>query len=420
MRRRVKKSAATQPAESTVNSLLEEEDDGPSFDDDEAPSSIRTERFDQFRKVAAEFKSFRPASEVLTRVKAVPTIFSQFDHATKVGGLPIERFSLVHGPSGEGKTYFTLGLLKSFLVKNHLACLIDAERTTPRDWVQMCMGDYLHHPYFFADRPKTYEKTVANVRNFVNTLRKLRDAGKVEDDTSAIIVVDSIRKLVPADIFAKITESGQKKKGDEKVRDRSAQIKAAMNSAWMDELIPLLEETQTGMVVIARETEDPDADARSKMFGTNFKVGGGKALYYDASIVVRVERAKYVGKKDDENDEKSKTTVYGERHRVTIRKTKVAGKEDRQSVCYYHTSNGVLVPEGFDRARDVLELARKFEIVIGTSWLKFGRHKWQGEHAAVKKLTTAPDVLLELEAKVREKFEMVNAVEHDSDGVVLD
>jgi len=774
MRKRVKKAVVEQPTEVESSSLLEEVDDGPSFSDEESPSSIRSNRFAEYKKVAAEFKSFRPASEVLTRVKAVPTIFSQFDHATKVGGLPIERFSLVHGPSGEGKavchktkvvtpdgwveigklkvgdvvtavdgtptnvegvypqgrlplfkvtfddgtwvecckdhlwftttikernrgryvrgprpervriptgqtgegsvksleeimedfsphdhtiplvgevqfkpigdlpldpyllglylgdgssvtsqvcfckpekdlqlefisllpegdtardihqgiringgglvrqlrhlellglrswekfipklylrasvedrmallrglcdtdgsvvkdggaceysttsfqladdfvelarslgayvtrerrttkfsykgelksgrpseririyfndnripfaskknlakwvgrgertqyrsivsiepsrveeavcievahpsrlfvvkdfivthnTYFTLGLLKSFLVKNHFACLIDAERTTPRDWVQLCMGDYLHHPYFFADRPKTYEKTVTNVRNFVNTLRKLRDAGKVEDDTSAIIVVDSIRKLVPADIFAKITESGQRKKGDDKLRDRSAQIKAAMNSAWMDELIPLLEETQTGMVVIARETEDPEADARSRMFGTNFKVGGGKALYYDASLVIRVERAKYVGKKDDENDEKSKTTVYGERHRVTIRKTKVAGKEDRQTTSYYHTSNGVLVPAGFDRARDVLELARRFEIVIGTSWLKFGRHKWQGEHAAVKKLSSTPELLDELESKVRERFDRVNAVEYTEDGEVID
>jgi hypothetical protein len=40
-----------------------------------------------------------------------------------------------------------------------------------------------------------------------------------------------------------------------------------MNSAWMDEIVPLLEETKTAMVIIARETDDPDADQAAKMWG---------------------------------------------------------------------------------------------------------------------------------------------------------
>ena len=66
------------------------------------------------RVVAARFKGFQPAAEVLTKVRAVPTIFPQFDHATKVGGLPVERFMLVHGPSANGKSTMVLGLIRSF------------------------------------------------------------------------------------------------------------------------------------------------------------------------------------------------------------------------------------------------------------------------------------------------------------------
>lgn len=406
MRKRVKKSASTVPADEK-NLLLEEEDDGPTFDEDDVEPP-KQDRWADLRSVAKEFEAFRPASEVLTHVRAVPTIFPQFDYGTKVGGFPIERVTLVHGPSGEGKTYFTLGLLLSFLMKNHFGKLIDAERTTPFDWVKLTMGDYLHHPFFFAERPKTYEATVKSVRSFVNTVKKVRDKGKVDDNTSALLVVDSIRKLVPEDIFKKITEQS-KQKGPEKVRDRSAQIKAAMNSAWMDELVPLLEETKTAMVIIARETDDPDADANAKMWGNAYKIGGGKALYYDASLVCRVERAKYVQK---DNGEGNRPSVYGERHRVTIRKTKVGGREDKVTTCYYHTSNGQLVPPGFDRARDVLEMAIKFGIVEGGGWVKWGKNKsgvlGQGEHQAVKKLATNPELLEKLEAAVRSKFKQTD------------
>lgn len=405
MRTRKKKSAGPKEAALVANekSLLEDEDDGPTFAEDDVEPP-KQDKWADLRKVAAAFEGFRPASEVLTRVRAVPTIFPQLDYGTKVNGFPIERVTLVHGPSGEGKTYFTLGLLKSFLMRNHFAKLIDAERTTPFDWVTKTLGEYFHHPFFFAERPKTYEATVKGVRSFVNTVKKVRDAGKIDDDTSALIVVDSIRKLVPEDIFKKITET-TKQKGPEKVRDRSAQIKAAMNSAWMDEVVPLLEETKTAMIIIARETDDPDADQSAKMWGTAYKIGGGKALYYDASLVLRVERAKYVSK---DNGEGEKKDIYGERHRVTIRKTKVGGKEDRVTTCYYHTSNGNLVPEGFDRARDVLELAVKFGIVEGGSWFKWGKNKsgvlGQGEHNAVKKLATNPELLDKLESAVRSKF----------------
>jgi hypothetical protein len=103
---------------------------------------------------------------------------------------------------------------------------------------------------------------------------------------------------------------------------------------------------------------------------------------------------------------------------VTIRKTKVGGKEDRVTTCFYHTSNGQLVPEGFDRARDVLELAIKFGIVEGGSWIKWGKNKsgvlGQGEHNAVKKLATTPELLDKLETAVRSKFMMTD------DGEILE
>ncbi len=368
--------------------------------------AARNKLLSDFAAVAGEFKTFRPASEVLTRVRAVPTIFPQFDYATKVGGLPIERFSLLHGPSGGGKTYWTIGLMLSFLMRDHMAVLIDAERTTPITWLEKAMGDYASHPFFFADRPKTYEDTVQAVRHFLNTLRKQRDSGKVNPDTTALIVVDSIRKLIPKDQFARIMKtaklSGDK---DEKLKDRSAQIKAAMNSAWMDEIIPLLEETQSAMLVIARETVDPDAPVPRAFGGRapekKVTVGGGVALYYDASMNMRSKLIKAYGKKQMVNGFE-RLVPYGDVHQIDITKSKVSGKgETFNARCTYHISNGVWSPVGFDRSRDLIELARRFDIIEGTSWLKFGSWKRQGEDAAVKGLNENPGLFAEIEAECR-------------------
>jgi recombination protein RecA len=363
--------------------------------------------------VAKEFEDFRPAREVLTKVRAVPTRFVQLDHGTRVGGLPIERFMLCHGPSGHGKTYFTLGLIDSFLARDHLALFIDAERTTPMSWVNTVVPR-ANHPLFFAKRPASYEETVSDVRKFVLKVKRLRDGGDLDPNTTALIVCDSVRKLVPQNILAKILKDADKN-GIDGMGGRAAQIKAAMNAQWMDELVPLLEDTQTGFLAIARETEDPTVSKWEKLAGNDYKVGGGSALYYDASMVFRVSRASYVTEKSNPDDETSKANIYGERHRITIRKSKVAGKEDKVTSCYFHTSNGTFIPEGFDRARDVIELGIAFELIEKSgSWFSFmGERLGQGLHNAVKSLTAQPDRLDEIEMTVRDAFKAHDPNEYD-------
>jgi recombination protein RecA len=375
----------------------------------------RTRQNKAVEAVAERFSAFRPAREVLRVVRAVPTRFPQIDHALRVGGWPIERFTLVHGPSGDGKTEFSIGLEDSFLALDHFVFHVDAERTSPITWIEQLMGPRAYHPRFFASRPDTYEGTIADVRNFLNLLVAAKEEGEVANDTSALVVVDSLRKLVPAGMMKEILEAEAEAKDVKGGRDRSAQLQAKMNAAWMDELVPLLERAGAGFVAIAREMQDPDADMWSKKIGTDYKIGGGGAIYYDASVVARVERAAWVG----EGEGKDRKT-YGERRRVTIRKTKVAGKDDRASVAYFHSSNGVLVPAGFDLPRDVLELGTTFLIVEQKgSWLTFeGEKIGNGEHNAVRRLHQDGPLMERLLAAVRGAFEKHEPVAHDEDGVV--
>lgn len=379
--------------------------------------------------VAKRFEAFRHARDVLRVVRAVPTCFVQFDHGVRVGGFPIERFTLVHGASGHGKSLFTLGLVKSFLTRNHFALYVDAERTTPVTWAEELMGRELaHHPRFFAIRPDSYEDTIAQVRAFLNHLAEAKEAGEVDADTSAVVVVDSLRKLVPRDLMKEILQAEVDAKEITGGRDRRAQLQAKMNAAWMDEIVPLLERSGAAFIAIAREMADPDADMWAKKFGNDYKIGGGTAIIYEASLRIRIERDRYIV----HGEGKDKRT-YGERHKIVIKKTKVSGKDDREIVCYFHSSNGVLVPSGFDTARDVLELARVFKVVevSGASYSFEGERIAMGEHNAVKVLHETPMLLSEIERRVRAAFEkhepvmtelqsLTRDLLHDEDGVVIE
>jgi RecA/RadA recombinase len=378
------------------------------------PADAR-DRLQRMQAVASRFGAWRPAAEVLTRVRSVPTRFVQIDRATRCGGWPIERIATVHGPSNHGKTSFCHGLGLSFLERGHFYAFVDAEYTTPEAWLAELMGAQRSHPGFVALRPRSFEQTVDAVREFVEKIGEARDKGDVEPDTSALIVIDSIRKLIPERLLEKILREGAEgKKGSvDGMSGRGAMYKAALQSQWLDELVPLLAKSGAGMVIITREADDPNADARDMMYDTAWKVQGSKSLVYDASLVVRITRDEWVkeGAKDD-------PVIVGEKHRARIWKTKVGGKEDKHVDAWFHTSNGVASPAGFDRARDVFELARELGLIEQRgAWFGIagGDKLGAGEGKAIAALRA--DGLDELETAVRTAFTSVQSGAEESHAV---
>jgi hypothetical protein len=378
--------------------------------------------------VAKEFDAFRPASSVLREVRAVPTCFIQFDHATRVGGLPVDRFGLVHGPSSEGKTTFCIGLLGSFLVLEHLARLIDAERTTPFSWPRKFIGPPASTWRFGALRPETYEACQQTVRADLVKLRKLRAGGHVPEWMTALYVLDSFKKLTPEGFFDKITKAAdgkaqkdrrgkEKKIGFDGASGRAGQLKALYNAAWLDELTALLDDCGAGFLAITRETEEIETQGFNAGEIT-IKIQGGKALIYDSSYVIRVTKEGDVYDREyDKAGDNSDRQLLGEKFAFAFEKTKVSGRKERRTIGHFHVSNGNLFPEGFDRPRDVLELAERFEVVRqgGGAWLQWGRQRLaQGRLKALERLWKEPDTLALLEAECRERFANVEPVEEST------
>jgi RecA/RadA recombinase len=287
--------------------------------------------------------------------------------------------------------------------------MIDAEMTTPIDWCERLMSQYADHPCYLASRPRTYEDANTQVRSFCETIGTARAKSRIPEDTTGLVVVDSLRKLVPHNFFEKLLR-GADEVGVDGMNGRGAMMKAALNAQWLDEVVSLLHETNCAMVLVVRETEDPAASQNEKKYGTDFKIGGGKAVLYDSSLAIRITSDKWVYKGPDKD-----AVNVGERHRARIWKTKVACKDDRHSDCYFHTSNGVLVPEGFDVVRDLIDLAVDFGMIHREgAWFRWGERSYNGIHQAVEKISAEIALVDELSTQVRSGFG--NVVEEEVEG----
>lgn len=378
------------------------------------PSSPKKPTAKEQRKaldaVAEAFSSFRPAAKVFSLVRAVPTIFPQLDYGTRIGGWPIERSTLVHGPSSEGKTLFVIGLMKSFLLLDHWVLFLDAERTTPRDWLGKLLGPLLLHKNFHAAKPETFEEARELVRRWLKTIIQLKDAGHIPRDAAALIVADSLGKFLPKDMvdeLLKATKEGKKENKDVDLGGRRNQRQAALNKAWLDELIVLLDRAGASFVPIVRETKDPKASDFAKKFGTDFLPGGGAHIFYEAALAVRIESACHLYEGGEYDKDKGKeNVVVAEKHRVTIYKTKVGGKDGTKTVVFFHSSNGAQAPFGYDLARDLLDVAIRLKVVDqkGSSYSFRGERFAQGNENAVIALQTRPQLLADVETETRGQF----------------
>lgn len=382
----------------------------------EATAQASRDRVAQLSKFVGTADSWKPATTTILPVDAVPTCFPYFDWKLGVRGYPLARIAVISGPSHHGKTLFALGLLASFVRSGNLAALVDAERAITAQFAQFAMGDAFTSPLFQTLPTSSYEKVRSGVRMYCDGITAGRESGALPKDATGLIVVDSIRKLVPDKLWdalakdlAKAGDGPKRDKFGKVVKDggvdgskgRAGQIKAQFNAAWMDELVPLINDSRTTILIIAREHV-----RKGEGFGEHeiIEVGGGDAMKYDPSMRLRVvEDQRWYGAKGER-------VFAGGRHTIELHKTRYGARSDVVPTAVFHSSNGKLFPEGLDRTADVLELARELGEVTGTTWLdahvgegemvKLG----QGELQSLKRLREEPELLVKLEAVCRAKF----------------
>lgn len=264
----------------------------------------------------------------------VPTMFTSYNRATGVGGQPLRRLMVVHGPNSVGKSVFAVGIAESMRCAGHVPVVFDTEFAAERRWYnELALGKGT-----FFKMPASLDEVVHDVNKMIENLQKAKQDRKMSERARNIgccFVVDTITKLLPEDTLEKIRAEGP---------DRMFPIQAMWLSIWGKAVIPLLYRSNSVLVAVLQEREAQGAKPGQKQWKTT----GGKSILYDASQRVRVSHMKKV----EEGE-----TVVGAQSFYTVEKNKSDGTVFEEGSFFISNGRG-RAPKGFDHVREAIEEGR--------------------------------------------------------------
>ena len=303
-------------------------------------------------------------------VETVPSGSLGLDLALGVGGVPKGRVVEVYGPESGGKTTVALHMVAEVQKRGGIAGFIDAEHALDPVYAKKIGVDIDN---LYISQPDTGEQALEITETMVRS-------GAVD-----IVIVDSVAALVP------------KAEIEGEMGDSHVGLQARLMSQALRKLTAIIGKTNCMVIFINQLREKVGV-----MFGNPETTTGGRALKYYSSIRLEVRRGEQI-KKDGE--------AIGNRTKIKVVKNKVAPPFRTAEV-------DIIYGEGISREGDILDLAVAENIVNKSgAWYAYNGDKiGQGRENAKLFLKEHPDLMEEVEQKVREKYaqkEGVDQVENE-------
>ncbi len=290
-------------------------------------------------------------------VEVISTGPITLDLALGVGGVPRGRVIEIFGPESSGKTTVALHIIAQAQKEGGIAAFIDAEHAFPADYARN-LGVDLDN--LLVSQPDTGEQALEIAEALVRS-------GAVD-----VIVVDSVAALVP------------RAELEGEMGDAHVGLQARLMSQALRKLTGAIGKSHTCAIFINQLREKVGV-----MFGNPETTPGGRALKFYASVRLDVRKTETL---------KQGTDMVGNRTRVKVVKNKVAPpfKEAEFDIVY---------GEGISIAGAILDLASELDIINKSgAWYSYGDTRiGQGRENAKDFLKQNPDLMAEVEAKIREK-----------------
>ena len=292
-------------------------------------------------------------------VEAIPTGALSLDIALGIGGVPRGRIIDIYGPESSGKTTLALHVVAEAQKMGGEAAFIDAEHALDPVYAKKLGVDIDN---LIVSQPDTGEQALEITESLVRS-------GALD-----VIVVDSVAALVP------------KAEIDGDMGDSHMGLQARLMSQALRKLAGALNKTKTVLIFINQLREKIGV-----MFGNPETTTGGRALKFYASVRMDIRKTENI-KQDGE--------FKGSRARVKIVKNKVAPP-------FREAEFDIVYGEGISKAGNILDMAVNLDIIEKSgSWFSYdGNRIGQGRENVKKYLIENPEILEEVEAKVRENFE---------------
>lgn len=289
----------------------------------------------------------------LGSVPVVSTGSLSLNLALGVGGFPKGRIVEIYGPEASGKTTLCLHAIADVQKNGGTAAFIDVEHAldpTRAKKIGVNLDELL------ISQPDYGEQAL----EIADTLIR---SGGVD-----IVVIDSVAALVPKSEI----------EGD--MGDHQMGTQARLMSQAMRKLTATINKTKT-LVIFTNQI-------RMKigvMFGNPETTAGGNALKFYASVRLDIRKIGNIQEGD---------TVVGSRHRVRVKKNKVAPP--------FQVAEFDMDDNGISMTGDVIDLAVQHNVVVKAgSFFKYdGEVLAQGREAAKAKLAEDPKLLEEIKKKI--------------------
>ena len=291
-------------------------------------------------------------------IEAIPTGALSLDIALGIGGVPRGRIIEVFGPESSGKTTLALHVIAEAQKMGGEAAFIDAEHALDPVYAKKLGVDIDN---LIVSQPDTGEQALEITEALVRS-------GALD-----VIVVDSVAALVP------------KAEIDGDMGDSHMGLQARLMSQALRKLAGAINKSKTVLIFINHLREKIGI-----MFGNPETTTGGRALKFCASVRLDIRKIENI-KQDGE--------VKGNRVRVKVIKNKVAPP-------FREAEFDIVYGEGISKAGNILDMAVNLDIIEKSgSWFSYnGERIGQGRENIKRYLKENPDVLEEVETKVRENF----------------
>lgn len=295
---------------------------------------------DYFKMVRDGLKGFVQMSE-LEEVRTVPTILTSYNRAVGRGGHPLGRLMLIHGANQVGKSGLALTILESLAQAGFPCQNLDSEFASEKRWY----GHLCKTPGILDKSVGDLDEVVSDVGRVLENVYRLQQADKMPKNIGAAFVVDTLTKLMPADILESIKKEGI---------DKMYPIQALHVSTWMKVVIPMLGRTNSVLICVLQERVNMSAKGP---FDKQWKITLGNALMYDNCIRVRVTGSEKVKEKDQ---------IIGMRCNCEVQNDKISGTIFANFS--FFTSNGMGdCPIGLDLVMEAAEEAKE------RGWLTYSK-----------------------------------------------
>ena len=293
------------------------------------------------------------------------------DIALGIGGLPKGRVVEIYGPEASGKTSLTLHVIAEAQKAGGTCAFIDAEHALDPSYAKK-LGVNIDE--LLISQPDTGEQAL----EITDTL--------IKSESVDLIVIDSVAALVP------------RAELEGEMGDSLPGLQARLMSQALRKLTSSISKTNTMVIFINQ--------IRMKigvMFGSPETTTGGNALKFYSSVRLDIRRIGAI---------KDKDVITGNQTRVKVVKNKMAPP-------FRQVEFDIMFGKGISKVGEIVDLGSQADIIEKSgAWYAYNGEKiGQGRENSKRFLEENPDIMKEIELKIRASQSAVEEIMLDGDNL---